>query len=129
MCAAVAGPLRWVKVSFHVIFFVVLSYVAVNLPDAPFFVPFGVGLACPTFSVAAKFIFVLCVLPAAAPVRASAAAASNITDANLLLIRTPLASMDSLAAQLSLGGRFESPTTCKDFSLGDRPLTRQAHHG
>src|SRR5437764_15479832 len=103
MCAAVAGPLRWVKVSFHVIFFVVLSYVAVNLPDAPFFVPFGVGLACPTFSVAAKFIFVLCVLPAATPVRASAAAASNITDANLLLIKPLPCSKDSRAGSSQAG--------------------------
>src|SRR5438067_9355716 len=91
MCAAVAGPLRWVEVSFHVIFFVVLSYVAVNLPDAPFFVFFGVGFACPTFNVAVKFIFVLWVLPAATPVRASAAAAGSMMDANLLVIKPLLA--------------------------------------
>src|SRR5437588_1622398 len=48
--AAIAGPVKWLKVNLHLS--VAPVSVAVNSPDAPTLVPFGCGTSCPTLSAA-----------------------------------------------------------------------------
>src|SRR5262245_4108013 len=57
MCAAVAGPERCLKVSRQVNW--VPFSVAVNRPDAPSFVPFGIGFSWPMLSDALSLKVVL----------------------------------------------------------------------